>query len=225
MVEEGEQVRAELAVSLSQALAVAVGGRQRHDGVERAFEAPAVFAPGAWGQVAAPPGEHNGAQQQCLHARGEHGVAGLDGVGAVTELMGQADLPVLGMALLRAVEVRHPERRPMPVQHSRPPRRRPGCGGSTWITTSSFWKTQFQQVRPSMRTLVSSEHTTRARRSRARMLATSASNMQLAPAECRVERALADGQAEQLQQQPAQPLVADRVHEAQIHRQTPRCPR
>jgi len=41
----------------------------------------------------------------------------------------------------------------------------------------------------------------------------------LTAAERSVERALADGQAEQLQQQPAQPLVADRVHEAQIHRQ------
>jgi len=117
MVEEGEQVRAELAVSLPQPLAVTMGGRQCHDGIECALETPSVFAPGACGQVTAPSGEHDSAQQQCLHARSEHGVAGLGGVGAVTELMGQADLPRLGMALLRAVEVRHPERRPVPVQH------------------------------------------------------------------------------------------------------------
>ena len=117
MVEEGEQVRAVLAVSLSQTLAVTVGGCERHDGVERTLETPAVFAPGAWSQVPAASGEHDSAQQQCLHARGEHGVAGLDGVGAVAQLVCQADLPVLGMALLRAVKVRHPKRRPVPVQH------------------------------------------------------------------------------------------------------------
>ena len=101
MVEEGEQVRAELAVSLSQALAVAVGRGQPHDGVKRALEAPAVFAPGAWGQVTAPPGEHDSTQQQCLHARSEHGVAGFYGVGAVAQLgecqkPGAGGLPVLG---------------------------------------------------------------------------------------------------------------------------------
>jgi hypothetical protein len=41
----------------------------------------------------------------------------------------------------------------------------------------------------------------------------------LAAPECRVERTLADRQAEQLEQQPAQPTVADVVDEAQIHRQ------
>jgi len=49
----------------------------------------------------------------------------------------------------------------------------------TWNTISLFWKIQFQQVRPATRTLVSSEHTTRARRSRARMAATSASKCSL----------------------------------------------
>ena len=48
------------------------------------------------------------------------------------------------------------------------------------MTTSAFWNTQFQQVRPSIRTVVSSEHTTRARRNRARIAATSLSNAVLA---------------------------------------------
>src|SRR3712207_8322183 len=89
----------------------------------------------------------------------------------------------------------------------------------TWITTSSFWNTQFQQVRPSMRTPVSSEQTARARRSRAKMAAVSASKRGLAAPERRIQRALTDGEAEQLQQQPAQPAVADVVGEAQVHRQ------
>jgi hypothetical protein len=40
----------------------------------------------------------------------------------------------------------------------------------------------------------------------------------LAAPERRVQRAFADGEAEQLQQQPAQPAVADVVGEAQVHR-------
>ncbi len=98
MVEEGEQVRAEFAVSLSQALAVTVGRSQRHDGVERTLEAPVVFAPGARGEVAVPLCEHCGPQQQCLHARREHPVAGLDGVSTVTQLMRQANLGVVQKA-------------------------------------------------------------------------------------------------------------------------------
>jgi hypothetical protein len=90
-------------------------------------------------------------------------------------LVGEADLPQLGMALLGSMEIGHPQRRPMPGQHlattSAPRLRR-----TTWITTSAFWNTQFQWPLPSMRTPVSSEYTTRARRSRARMAATSASN-------------------------------------------------
>jgi len=41
----------------------------------------------------------------------------------------------------------------------------------------------------------------------------------LAAPECRVERALADAEAEQLEQQAAEPPVADVVDEAQVHRQ------
>ena len=41
----------------------------------------------------------------------------------------------------------------------------------------------------------------------------------LAALECGVERALADGEAEQVEQQAAQPPVADVVDEAQVHRQ------
>ena len=78
---------ADLGVAPSQALALATGGCLRHDSVERTIEAAAVFAPCALGQVMATPGKHDSAQQQCLHTRGEHGVAGLDGVGAVAELM------------------------------------------------------------------------------------------------------------------------------------------
>ena len=103
MVEEGEQVRAELAVAPSQAPAVAVVGSKRHDGIKRALEAAAILASGARGQAAAPAREHGGAQQH--------------GIGAVAQLVRQADLPVLGVALLRPVKVGHPERRAVPAQH------------------------------------------------------------------------------------------------------------
>ena len=51
---------------------------------------------------------------------------------------------------------------------------------TTWITTCSFWNTQFQWVWPSMRTDVSSEQTIRERRSRARIAVTSLSKQDLA---------------------------------------------
>jgi hypothetical protein len=42
VVEEGEQVAAELSVSFSQSSAVRIGGRERHDGIEIAFQPLAV---------------------------------------------------------------------------------------------------------------------------------------------------------------------------------------
>jgi hypothetical protein len=86
----------------------------------------------------------------------------------------------------------------------------------TWITTSPFWNTQFQQVRPPTRTVVSSLPITRARRSRVRIRATSASRRLRAPRN-RVSSA-PSLQGEQVGEQPDQPLVADRVDEAQVQR-------
>ena len=83
MVEEGEEVTADLAVSLSQALAISVGGCERHHRVEFAFHPLAVLVACAFGQMMSPPGHHERAQQQRLHARGEDGVARLNGELAV----------------------------------------------------------------------------------------------------------------------------------------------
>ena len=90
----------------------------------------------------------------------------------------------------------------------------------TWITTSPFWNTQFQAVAPvdAHAGLVRADHTGAAQagengarpRHRSRGLAAS---------EGRVQRTFADRQPEQFQHQPAQPPVADRMHDAQIHRQ------
>src|SRR2546423_2809347 len=76
MVEEGEQVVANLAVSPAQALTMSVCGSERHDGIKRAIQPSAGFAPPALGQIAAAPGNHHGAQQQRLHPRGEDGIPG-----------------------------------------------------------------------------------------------------------------------------------------------------
>jgi hypothetical protein len=61
MVEEGEQVVANLAVSPAQSLTMPVCGSERHDGIELAIQPSAVFAPCALGQIAAAPGKHYGA--------------------------------------------------------------------------------------------------------------------------------------------------------------------
>lgn len=100
MVEEGEQVIANLAVSPTQSLAMPVYGSERHDGIERAIQPSAVFAPCAFGQIATAPGNRHGAQQQRLHARGEDGVSRLDGELAIAQLVSQADLPVRRVSLL-----------------------------------------------------------------------------------------------------------------------------
>src|SRR5215218_10753138 len=117
MVEEGEEVLAQLAVALSQSLPMSVAGGERHDGIEGVLEAAAVLAAGALGQPPMPPGQHHGPQQQRLHAWGEDGVACLDGVATVAELMRQTDLPGRGMAALGAVEVGDPDGRAVAVQY------------------------------------------------------------------------------------------------------------
>src|SRR6478736_3651394 len=64
---------------LRKALTMSVCGSERHDGIKRAIQPSAVFAPCALGQIAAAPGNHHGAQQQRLDPRGEDGIPGLDG--------------------------------------------------------------------------------------------------------------------------------------------------
>src|SRR3984957_17663474 len=86
------------------------------------------------------------------------------------------------------------------------------------MTTVWFWNTQFQWVRPSMRTVVSSEQMMRERRNRARIAASSLSKQGLARRHG-IQRAFADLQGKQVPKQPAQPLIADRMREAQIDRQ------
>src|SRR5208282_2416910 len=96
---------ADLAISLAQALAVALAWRQHHHGIEITFQPSPVFAPRTLGQIAMAPRQHHRAQQQRLHPRGEHGVTRFDRVLAVTQLMCETHLPTLGVTLLRAVEI------------------------------------------------------------------------------------------------------------------------
>jgi len=113
MLQEGEQVAAQLAVTFSQPSAMAVGGCQHHDRVQLAIQPALIGAPRALGQMLAPSCQHNGTQQQRLHAWSENRIARLDGVFAVTQLVRQADLPEIAMPLLRAIQVRDPDARPM----------------------------------------------------------------------------------------------------------------
>src|SRR4051794_8791259 len=84
---------------------------------------------------------------------------------------------------------------------------------TTWITTASFWNTQFQQVRPSMRTpseavlpTVRADHPGPTQPGQdGRGLSVEAG---LAALECGIEGTLADGEAEQLEHQPAEPAIA-----------------
>ena len=83
MVEESEEVIADLGVAFAQALAVPVLRDESHYGIEVAIEPSSVLAAGAGGQIVPPTGEHDGTQQQLFQARGENGIARLDGILAV----------------------------------------------------------------------------------------------------------------------------------------------
>ena len=83
MLEEGQQVIAHLAVTFSQPPAMRIGGREHHDRVQFVIQPSLIAAPGALGQLLAPPRQNHGPQQQLLHARGENRVARLDGVLAI----------------------------------------------------------------------------------------------------------------------------------------------
>ena len=55
----------------------------------------------------------NGAKQDPFHHRSEDVVAGIDGVLDIAKLVGEADLPILGVPLLGAEQVgNHPWSRP-----------------------------------------------------------------------------------------------------------------
>jgi hypothetical protein len=88
--------------------------------------------------------------------------------------------------------------------------------------TSAFWNTQFQQVRPSTRTPSEAVlPTVRADHQRPTRPGQDGGGLGveagLAAPERGIQRAFADGEAEQLQQQAAQPQVADVVDEGQVH--------
>ncbi len=98
-----------------------VAGNQGHDGVEVSVEAPAVLVARAGRQGLAPARQDHGAPQQRLHARGEDRVTGIDGELAVSQLVREADLPLIGVTLLGSVEVRSLRRLPYPALQGRVP--------------------------------------------------------------------------------------------------------
>jgi hypothetical protein len=218
MVEEGEEVLAQLAVALSQSLPMPVAGGKRHDDVERMLEAAAVLAAGAFGQAAVSAGQHHGPQEQRLHARSADGVACLGRVATVTKLMCQADLPGRGMAALGAVEVGDPDRRTMSGHH---------LGDDTGAAAAADHVDHhlviLEHPIPASATVNAHAGLVRAHHPRPPQPSQNGRSLgveaRLAAPESRIERAFADGQAEQFEQQAAQPPVADVMDEAQVHRQ------
>ena len=87
MVEEGEQVTSNLAVSFTQPLPVFRRWRKRHHRIQIALQTAAIAPPRTLRQSAVPPRDHDRAQEQRLHTRREYGVTGVDGILAVAQLM------------------------------------------------------------------------------------------------------------------------------------------
>jgi len=125
----------------------------------------------------------------------------------------QANLPVLGMAPLRAVEVRHPARRLMPIEHL-------SDDGSAAAATDDTDHHLAVLKHPIPAGAAGHAHARLVRANHARTAQPGEDagyvsvEVPLAPMERSVQCTPADRQDKQLQQQSAQPLVADRVHEA-----------
>src|SRR5208283_3062233 len=107
---EDEQMAADLLDDFLKLAAGFVGRDQAHQAVEASVQIGLVDFEGAVGQSVASAPNGAGAFEQALHARGEHRVAGVDGVLDVADEMRQTDLMLaLGPAHLAAVAVRYPE--------------------------------------------------------------------------------------------------------------------
>ena len=104
VVEEGEEMITNLAVSSAQSSAVVVDRGERHDGVEIMVEAPPPGASCSVRERAMAPRQHDGAEQQGLHSGCEDRIASLDREFAVPELVGEANLPVIGVPTLGAID-------------------------------------------------------------------------------------------------------------------------
>jgi hypothetical protein len=153
-----------------------------------------------------------------LHARGEDGIARLGGVATVTQLVRQTGLPSLGVAMLGAVEIGDPNRRAMTGHH---------LGDDAGTTAAADHMDHHLVVLEhpvpagaavdAHAGLVRADHPGPAQAGQdGRGLGVEAG---LAALEGGIEGTLADGEAEQLEHQPAEPAVADVVDEAQVHRQ------
>ena len=217
MDQEGEEVAPDFAVAFPEALAVPIGGAEGHDGVEVAVEAPAVLLAGAGRQGVAPPRLQDGPQQKRLHARREDGVAGVDGKLAVPELVSEAHLPEIGVALLGAEQVRHPDRGTMAAHHLGH-----HAGAPAFAHDVDHHLGVLEDPVPAGPPIDPHACLVRAhdprpaqpgQDDRCRVVEGG-----LGAAEQGIERAFADGQAEQVFEQAAQALIADGVGEAQVKR-------
>lgn len=108
VIEKRQQRIPDFAVAFSQAATVLIFGRERHDFIEIVLEAALVTSSRRFRQFAASPRQHAHAQEPRLHARRKDHVSGFDGELAVAQLMSKAHLPLVGVALLRPVQIRHP---------------------------------------------------------------------------------------------------------------------
>ena len=119
--DEDEEVGADLGEALAQTDAVAVGRRQLHYRVHAPLEVGTVLEKRADLEPVSSLADGNGAKQEPFHHRREDVVAGIDGVLDIAKLVGEADLPILGVPLLGAEQVGNPDRGPAvsedPLRH------------------------------------------------------------------------------------------------------------
>ena len=176
-----------------------------------------IGTPRALGQFRAPPRNDDRPQQQRLHARGEDRVACLDGVLAVAQLVRETDLPEIGVSLLGAVEIGDPDAGSMTIQHIGH-----DSGSAAVADDVNDHGLVLEHPVPvgaaidAHGGLVGADDARTAQSGQDRRdLVVEAG---LGTAEHGIQRAFADLQGKQVLKQPAQPLIADRMREAQIDR-------
>jgi hypothetical protein len=195
-----------------------IARRQPHDRVQIVIQPSQIGPPRALGQALAPPRQHHGAQQQPLHARGKNRVSRVNGILAVAQLMRQADLPEIGMALLRTIEIRHPDARPMARHHLSDHR-----GGAAVAYNVDHDLIVLEHPVPVRPPIDAHRGFIGADEPRPTQPGEDGCNCvveaRLGPLQHRIQRAFADAQRKQVQEHLRQAAVADRMGEAQIDRQ------
>ena len=215
---EQEQVRTVAGEAAAQFLGDVATSRQRHHTRQPSFEISLVLRERGVAQRVSSPSDGDRAQKQALERWREPVVAAIDGELRVSQQMGKAHLPELGMAALGTKSCRRSKHADDARRTARGTTPAPRLGRIMCSTHRAVTKNPFplRLLQHPHRRLVGRDHVGRGDRRRdgrgGRF------QRRLRAGENVAQRALADRQAEHLGEQAAQPFEADRLGVMEIDR-------